>query len=221
MTKHLKIYIFVLFIILLFIFILGIIINYFTKKNKKNKKNEIYYIENFFSKNEFKTILNTINSHTNKEKPINESFRLTYPISSKIIENIFYSDKTLNKIKNITNNNQIYKSIFPIECRIYPLNSKGMKCHKDLLLYQLPQYEAVFTIKNTSDSYTTWYDINNNRQHKIYTKPNSLLLVKANSNIHCVSPITKGSRSIIKLIYTQTKNIHKNYKKEINRFNKT
>ena len=213
MTKLFKIS-----IVILLIVILGIIINYFTKKNKKN---EIYYIENFFSKDEFKTILNTINSHTSKETPINESFRLTYPISSKIIENMFYSDKTLNKIKNITHNKHIYKSIFPIEYRIYPLNSKGMKCHKDLLLYKLPQYEAVFTIKNTSDSYTTWHDINNKKKHKIYTKPNSLLLVKANSNVHCVSPITRGSRSIIKLIYTQTKNIHKNYKKEINRFNKT
>ncbi len=78
-----------------------------------------------------------------------------------------------------------------------------MKCHKDTLLYEKPQYEMVYTIENESDSYTNWYSYlgwNN----IIYTKPNSLIIVKAQENIHCVSPINKGYRTILKLIYTQT-----------------
>ena len=92
-----------------------------------------------------------------------------------------------------------------------------MKCHKDILLYEKPQYEIVYTIENESDSYTNWYSYlgwNN----IIYTKPNSLIIVKAQENIHCVSPINKGYRTILKLIYTQTEKYNENYLKEIKRF---
>ncbi len=92
-----------------------------------------------------------------------------------------------------------------------------MKCHKDTILYLKPQYEVVYTITNSSDSYTKWYD-KSCKQNHIFSKPNSILIIKANSNIHCVSKLNKGSRSILKLIYTQTHKINNYYKKEIKRF---
>ena len=194
----------IIIIILLLLLILYLI--YF-------KSDEVYYIENFLTNEEYNYIKNYTKSIKNLKS---EKFRLIKPILDNKINNIFYSEKYINKINNIINSN-IKKSDFPIEFRVYPTGSQGMKCHKDTLLYEKPQYEMVYTIENESDSYTNWYSYlgwNN----KIYTKPNSLIIVKAQENIHCVSPINKGYRTILKLIYTQTDKYNKNYLKEMKRF---
>ena len=85
----------------------------------------------------------------------------------------------------------------------------------DTLLYDIPQYEAIYTITNTSDSYTYWINL---LLYKIWTKPNSLLLIKANSVLHKVSKLNYGNRSIFKIIYTQSDNINNNFTKELLRF---
>ena len=183
-------------------------------KKKKKKLNDIYYIEDFLCEKDFKYIKDTCNNIKNSNLK-NESFRKIYPIKNNKIYNIFYCKKNIKKISKIVNTN-IFKSDFPIEYRIYPEKSKGMSCHKDTLLYDKPQYEVVFTIENTSDSYTSWCDYDG-YIHKIYTKPNSILIVKANGNTHCVSELNKGYRSILKLIYTQSYNSNNNYNYEKNR----
>jgi hypothetical protein len=201
-------------IILLFIiFILIFFFHYSINFNQS--KNDIYYIEDFFTPNEFEIITNHLKTISRKDLK-NEKFRLVSTLNNKTISNIIYSQRNINKINKIVGT-KLFKSEFPIEYRIYPTKSPGMHCHTDTLLYDLPQYEAVLTINNTSDSYTTWYSYNK-EEHKIYTKPNSLLLVKAKGNRHCVSPINKGERSIMKYIYTQSDKNNKNYLKELMRF---
>ena len=194
----------IIWIILLLLFTLFLL--YF-------KKDEVYYIENFLTNKEY----NYIKNYTRSIRDLkHERYRLIKPILDKKINDIFYSEKYINKIKNNINSD-IKKSNFPIEFRVYPKGSEGMKCHKDTLLYDKPQYEMVYTIENQSDSYTNWYSYfgwNN----KIYTKPNSLIIVKAQGNIHCVSPVNKGFRKILKLIYTQTNNYNRNYINEMKRF---
>ena len=180
----------------------------------KKKLNDIYYIEDFLCEKDFKYIKDACNN-INESDLKNESFRKIYPIKNDKIYNIFYCKKNIKKISKIINTN-IFKSEFPIEYRIYPEKSKGMKCHKDIILFDKPQFEVVFTIENTSDSYTSWYDYNG-YLHKIYTKPNSILIVKAGGNTHCVSEFNKGYRSILKLIYTQSYNYNNNYYYEQNR----
>ena len=201
---------------IILLFIIFILIGYYySVTNFKQSKNDIYYIEDFFSPNEFELISNHLKTIPRKDLK-NEKFRLVSPLNNTKISNILYSQKTINKINKIVGK-KLFKSDFPIEYRIYPKKSPGMNCHTDTLLYNLPQYEAVLTINNTSDSYTTWYSYNN-EEHKIYTKPNSLLLVKANGNRHCVSPINKGERSIMKYIYSQSDTYNDNYLKELTRF---
>ena len=176
-------------------------------------KNQVYYIDNILSNEDYEYIKNYTNNIKNLK---NEGFRYIKPINDKRINDIFYSKKMINKINKIINN-KIMKSDFPIEYRIYPTGSKGMHCHKDALLYDKPQYEVVFTIENESDSYTNWYSFlgfNN----KIYTKPNSAIIVKAQENTHCVSPVNNGYRKILKLIYTQTNKYNDNYVQELKRF---
>ena len=197
-----------MFLNVLFIILLIIIILYICLYN-----DDVYYIEDFLSDEEYNYINNYFKNINNLKS---EKFRLIKPIFDENIDNIFYSEKYINKIKNVINEN-IKKSDFPIEFRIYPEGSSGMKCHKDTLLYEEPQYEMVYTIENESDSYTNWYSYlgwNN----KIYTKPNSLIIVKAQENIHCVSPVKEGFRTILKLIYTQTDKYNNNYLREMKRF---
>jgi hypothetical protein len=202
-------------IILLFIIFILIGYYYYSIENFKQSKNDIYYIEDFFPPNEFEIITKHLKTISRKDLK-NEKFRLVSTLNNETINKILYSQRNINKINKIVGK-KLFKSDFPIEYRIYPTKSPGMQCHTDTLLYNLPQYEAVLTINNTSDSYTTWYSYNN-KKHKIYTKPNSLLLVKAKGNRHCVSPINKGERTIMKYIYTQSDKYNDNYLRELTRF---
>ena len=117
------------------------------------KRDEVYYIENFLSKKDYEYIKNYVKNINDMK---NERFRYIKPINDKNIQEIFYSDNIINKIESIIDN-KIKESNFPIEYRIYPKGSEGMKCHKDTLLYDEPQYEMVYTIENESDSYTNYF----------------------------------------------------------------
>ena len=194
-------------IILLCISILFILILYPKEKN-------IIYIPNFLSDKDYNIIKK--NLYNNRYNFKNESFRKIKTLNkeNKIIYDIFYSSKYISIINKYCNKN-LFKSSFPIEHRIYPTGSKGMHWHMDTLLYDKPQYEAVFTIYNNSNSLTEWIDGNIKSQ---WTEPNSLLLVKAQSDYHHVTPINNGTREILKLIYTQSNNINNNYYKELERF---
>lgn len=175
-----------------------------------NEKNTIY-IPNFLSDKDLNIVKNNLDYKNFK----NEKFRNIKPIYNKNIYDIFYSPFYLNKINKIINK-KLFKSSFPIEHRIYPKGSKGMKWHIDTLLYDKPQYEAVFTVNNNSDSLTEWIDGNNKISR--WTEPNSLLLVKAQGDYHHVTPIKKGNREILKLIYSQSNKTNKHYSKELERF---
>jgi len=193
--------------LLIVIFILIILFICFYQKEEN-----ILYISDFLSTKHF----NLIKKNLNYENFKSENFRNIKPLNNKLISNIFYSPFYLNKINKLIKK-KLFKSEFPIEHRIYPTGSEGMRWHIDTLLYEKPQYEAVFTINNTSDSYTKWF--NGKRIMKKYTEPNSLLLVKANGDYHKVTPVNKGIREILKIIYTQTKRTNKNYDRELKRFN--
>lgn len=91
---------------------------------------------------------------------------------------------------------------FPVEFRLYPRNA-GMRWHMDEMLYAKPQYELVYTVENTSDSTTEWQE-GSGIIRSTWTEPNSLLVVRAESVWHRVLPVQRGSRSILKLVYTPT-----------------
>ena len=83
----------------------------------------------------------------------------------------------------------------PIELRVYPTGSLGMKWHQDTPLGQ--KYECVYTVANTSDSQTLYRDFWG-RTHAVWTEPNSLVIVRPNDVWHGVTPVTQGERTIIK-----------------------
>ncbi len=182
---------------------------------KPKKNDNIIYIENFLDENDY---INILSLDKNKDNFIYENFRYIKPLKNGFTYDIFYNKKYMDKIQRYINT-KIYPSDFPIEHRFYHKESGGMDWHKDTLLYTKPQYEAIFTITNNSESKTQWEDDFGNR-HELWTKPNSLLIVKAQGYKHHVTPPISGEREILKLIYTQTNDVNSNYHKEIERFNK-
>lgn len=176
------------------------------------------FIYDFLSPQDFQRVQQTIANDTSPF--INESFRITKPLNHiyhSDIYDILYSSQSIQKLQDYTNPT-IFASEFPIEYREYPLHSPGMRWHKDILLYEKPQYEAVFTIENTSDSYTQWVDPEGNLYY-VWTPPNSLLVMKASGYLHNVTPINQGKRNILKLVYTQTDDKLPVYEKQMERFN--
>ena len=209
--KYIKIFLFLISLVMIILFIYS-----YTKlifKNNIIHSDKIIYIENFLENYEYKNLLNNLENDNRTFQ--DENFRLILPLNTynnKYIYDLLYSEKYLYFNKNFINNPD-----FPIEYRIYPTGSYGMNWHSDTLLYELPQYEAIYTVHNHSDSLTKWIDEGNN-EHSIWTKPNSMLIVKAQGLKHMVTPVNNGTRSILKLIYTQTNITNNNYLNEIKRF---
>lgn len=169
-----------------------------TKKFRNN--NHIIYKKNILPKKLFQKIVNITHNYKTELKLDNftkSRYGLHIPKDSKIYS-IIYSKKFKSMIEKIVNTKLDYSN-FPIEYRIYPENSSGMRWHSDLKLYTKPQYELVFTIKNDSDSKTVWKK--DNKQKYIRTEPNSLIIVRADAAEHKVTPLTYGERSILKFIY--------------------
>ena len=167
----------------------------------------ILCIPNFLSNIEYNKLINIIQNNNNIK--YNNNGLLTKTLNDSV-NDIFYSKNKLNNISNILGN-IVYKSNIPCEYRTYNI-SNSMKWHKDIQLYEKPQYECVYTISNNSDSTTDYVD-QWGFKRKLWTEPNSLIIFKSNGFYHGVNPVTKGKREIIKLIYTQTDKI--NYKNKI------
>ena len=118
----------------------------------------IIYINDFLSDEDYQEVLKLDKDLSNF---IFENFRYSKPLSNnRNINDIFYHKKYIHKINKYIHKT-IYPSEFPIEHRFYLHDSPGMKWHRDLLMYELPQYEAIFTINNTTDSLTKWKDKSN------------------------------------------------------------
>jgi len=201
-------------IIILILLILFFITKNNNKRYKGGKNKEIVYIPNFLTNKEFNRILALEN---NKKGFKFEKFRYVKPLEDKFVYDIFYSKQKMKLLKKELNTTSLMKSDFPIEHRIYAKDSPGMDWHKDLLMYEKPQYEAIYTIKNESESLTEWIDERDNHQYQ-WTEPNSLLLVRASGLKHHVTPPISGEREILKLIYTVTNQYNQNYIRELRRF---
>ena len=118
-----------------------------------------------------------------------------------ILKTIF--NKTLiHKIRKATGNNKLRPCFeIPIEYRKYFIGSY-MNWHRDTpMLPDQLQYECVITIQNNADSKTL---IEQNTGVKtLQTAPNSILIVRANGVNHKVTKLTKGLRTIIKLVFCE------------------
>ena len=94
----------------------------------------------------------------------------------------------------------------PVEIRSYEKKNANMNWHIDDILYQpVPQIEIILTIINTSNCQTLWQI--HDTVHGIETDPNSLLCLRAGVTSHCVTPLSYGSRTILKCAYIPRGNV--------------
>jgi hypothetical protein len=166
---------------------------------------EAVYKENIYNETDFKSILKYTKTIKDTDMSIDPKAtgRAMYVISNNdpIISTIC-SNELINLIRKITGNQRLKPCReVPIEYRKYVIGSY-MDWHKDTQMLQGQlQYECVITLTNTSDSLTLLeysYGIK-----KLITKPNSLLLVRANGINHKVTPLTKGVRTILKIVFSE------------------
>ena len=174
-----------------------------TKKNKKRHPNfnkEAVYMKGVYQPAAFETIQAYCDSIRDMVPDPKAKGRLMHifdtvdPFVSSI-----YNDDLVNAVRSATGNNRLDRcASVPVEYRTYGPGS-SMHWHRDqpMLSDQL-QYECVITLRNTSDSKTLLEN-----KKGIKTEPNSLLIVRANGINHSVSPTTKGSRSILKVVFSE------------------
>lgn len=136
------------------------------------------------------------------------------------LNTLFYKNDLLNKILSTkTGRSKIWRpESFPLEFRYY---QKGayMDMHLDDCLFDTPQLEFIYTIENDSDSYTQFLTRDGYLESE-YCLPNSLIVVEAGSSLHGVTKLTKGSRSIIKGLYTSSNNVTDLYANALKTYNK-
>jgi hypothetical protein len=172
---------------------------------KVDFSSEAVYKENIYSNKDFNTILkyaSTIKDSDMSYDP-KATGRAMYVISnSNPIISTICSDDLINQIRKITGNKNLKPCLeIPIEYRKYVIGSY-MDWHKDTkMLPDQLQYECVITLTNNSDSYTLLEY--NTGIKKLITKPNSLLVVRANGINHKVTPLTKGTRTILKIVFSE------------------
>lgn len=171
------IYVFTFIIIVLLILVI-----YYSFLNKYINSFSIKY--NFLSKNDFNQLNILLKKYKlQKDTRINE--RKSVCIMDKTIQDLIYA--YFRYAENPPS--------YPVEYRKYDTGSKGMHMHKDIDLFDNKDYyEAVLTLENTSDSRFLYND------KSVWLPPNTLVLVKPNTIIHGVSPVTKGYRTILKFI---------------------
>ncbi len=203
-----------LFYILLLIVLLLIYNNQFGG-NKLD--NDLVIIKNFYNPSDLNKI-NYLLKNTRFKSDDRVTSRKTtclFQKKNKQLFNLIYNNKLINLIKKLTHKKMIIPD-YPIEYRIYPTKSEGINWHRDLSLYKDTYYEAVLTLHNNSDQQFQY--IKNGKLYTVSPSSNTLALVKPNGILHKVTPITKGTRTILKfIILFNNKKKNKQYYEELNK----
>ena len=109
------------------------------------------------------------------------------------------SDPVFNRAFEHLHGYALANDHFPVEYRVYGEGSSGMAGHRDLVMFDKPQTEMVYTTHNASDSEFFWID-RRGQEHRFAPQPNDVVLVKANGPVHGVTPLTEGTRGIVKFL---------------------
>jgi hypothetical protein len=172
---------------------------------KTRKRKAHFYSTNVYSPSHFRAIRKacdaipeeamTVDWEPTTKNRLTYLFKKTDPLVNRI-----YTKDLVQAVRTLTGNNRLEPcDQVPVEYRIYGPGS-SMNWHTDRqMLPDQCQYECVITLRNTSDSETLVKQGSRNKHIK--TEPNSLFVVQANGVSHCVTPVKKGSRSILKVVF--------------------
>ena len=196
--------------------LLLLIVLYFCTQNKTKEHygnmctiDKVYYYTNVLSNDDYIKIHNECVALKNDllrmelEDTEHAKRRILNVRKDSQLYDIFYGKQFIDFLNNKLHMKLKPSKLLPIDYRIYELGGR-MNWHRDVIISdnnKCPQIEIVFTLDNTSDSHTIWKEDNTDKIHEIRTESNSILITQGNSVYHKVLPITKGSRSIIKIAY--------------------
>ena len=115
---------------------------------------------------------------------------------------VFSNPRLLRTLREITGEETLALGDYPIELRACDVGS-AMDWHKDVVMYDPPQWECVFTVRNDSDSVTEWIvDEDEDETRAVRTRAGSVFVVRAGGATHRVLPSTRGERVVVKVLYT-------------------
>merc|ERR1712046_552454 len=125
--------------------------------------------------------------------------------ATSLYHHIYGNDDFRKWVQYVNGEGEMWPSDFPIELREYGRESRGMGCHPDLLMYndQTRDSEFAVTVDNDSRCNVTYTD-RHGKKHLVQTVGNSVIMVRAEASVHCVSSTKGGVRQILKFIYTGT-----------------
>jgi len=168
------------------------------KKHKKDS-HDYLYMKNFLPPLEFRRLKDVCLKVESlmKDDPRSITERRMYSFKKyDYAPRLLNSRYVCEKMKSFT----VGPTSIPIEYRVYSVGGH-MDWHRDVQLFLFPQYEIVLTLENSSDSETQIVDPKTGEVVSISSEPNSVLIVRANSAFHRVTPVTKGRRTIVKFAY--------------------
>ena len=120
---------------------------------------------------------------------------------------VFSSRRLLQTLRAITGEESLVLGDYPIELRVCDVGSE-MDWHRDVVMYDPPQWECVFTVSNDSDSETEWIvDEGTGETRAVRTTAGSVIVVRAGGAIHRVLPSTRGERVVVKALYTTERRV--------------
>jgi hypothetical protein len=166
-----------------------------------NYNNQLFIFNDFFSNTNFNKIKNIVkNLDFKKDNRVTERKTLCLDANQfSELYNIVYNNPKIKSIINDINSKEFNNPPrFPMEYRIYPKGSKGMRWHIDTSLFSPDAIEGVITIDNNSPSEFNW--MQGLLKKNIKPKSNTLALVKPGTVMHSVSGTEDGYRTIIKFV---------------------
>ena len=191
---------------------------YINLKQKGGNNQSILILNNFFSESDFNKIINIckkLEVYKDDRVPGRQTGCIQYDKYQELYDLMYKNNKFVSTIKPMMDNIN-FPPDYPIEYRIYNTGSSGMDWHKDISMFSPDALEIVLTLTNSSDSFFEYID--NNVINKIYPEPNTLMIIQPNTITHQVTPLTKGSRSILKFIVNKSNSIKKmSYWNQINK----
>lgn len=165
------------------------------------------YRENFLSPAEFEAVrreCRTMRGQMKAEKDSIALRRLGLCLDRRSVSHAtLMSPAVAGAIARLTGAEELEPSEFPLELRHY-VSGAQMDWHTDDVLYDPPQTEVILTLENDADCFTEWIGANGEREC-VWTEPNSILVVRAGAEgpKHRVTPVKRGERTIIKLVFHQ------------------
>ena len=162
------------------------------------------YVEDALSDDDLDTVASHVASATLKREKASLATKrrsAAVPPTSACAK-VFSNPRLLRTLREITGEETLALGDFPIELRVCDVGS-AMDWHKDVVMYDPPQWECVFTVRNDSDSVTEWIvDEDEDETRAVRTRAGSVFVVRAGGATHRVLPSTRGERVVVKVLYT-------------------